>query len=95
MPSSDSWIVLLSIKQYFFFHVDAVEEFEDDLGAFETLMLENDQWQMILSVAKDAAYRSKTFRRVYIIKVSGRGMMFLLRWAQDTYGHMTFLAGSK
>ena len=66
-------------KKWCFFQVDLIEDVEYNLNAFETLKLENDQKQMILSLVKVHTDERLSFDDV--IKGKGRGMIFLLHGA--------------
>lgn len=66
-------------KKWCFFKVDLIKDAEYNLNAFETLKLENDQKQMILSLVKVHTDERLSFDDV--IKGKGRGMIFLLHGA--------------
>jgi len=66
-------------KKWCFFQVDLIKDVEYNSNAFETLMLESDQKQMILSLTKVHTDERLSFDDV--IKGKGRGMIFLLHGA--------------
>ncbi|KAI9851898.1 MAG: hypothetical protein M1824_002448 [Vezdaea acicularis] len=66
----------LADKKWCFFQVDLIKDVEYDPKAFEALMLEEEQKQMILSLVKVHTDERLLFDDV--IKGKGRGMIFLL-----------------